>query len=430
MKILSLLSVAAGTLVPLCFATAQSAQGVPTVVEEFYPNTMNAKPFIPADLNALSLECGTLRRGNEEYLSANQVNYAKPDWESRVNHRTDYLQAAANDGRITIIDFATLPDDLLGYKYISNANTHNQLYEPWSSSKIFAYTGAVATVRRLSEANGVSIGSKSTVGDVSIGDLITSINSYESTNSAPDDSNAIATYFANIASRDYLTALFHDEWLQIENKDVRFRGAYGPKAYKPSDTRWQSGTLDLDVHAFENASDDPGYQGYRCEGCELTGNKPMTTLAQAEWLKRLASHTREKTTRHPYLLSEDIHTLFYGDTGTGGMMAGISRMLPNALARVIAPGSKESPKQILDQITQGQWRIFQKIGWGPSETRTTGENVVLAHVCLPHFQGGREFTIAAQASQAGYGDEFVNYAGMKMQDLLYRSVVELLYPIE
>ena len=152
----------------------------------------------------------------------------------------------------------------------------------------------------------------------------------------------------------------------------------------------------------------------------------MTAFAQAEWQKRLATHDRVLETRHPGLMHEDIQTLFYGADGKGGMMAGISQMLHNALAAAIEPNSNDLPVDILNRNTQGQWRVFQKIGWGPSETRGAGENVVLAHVCLPHYRGGREFTLAAQTAQNGNGDIFVNYAGLKMQNLLTRSFIELL----
>ena len=74
------------------------------------------------------------------------------------------------------------------------------------------------------------------------------------------------------------------------------------------------------------------------------------------------------------------------------MMVGISHIVTNALAKVIAPNDSRSAKEVLDTATNGQWRVWQKIGWGPSETRSTTETVMLAHVCLGNYQGGREFT--------------------------------------
>ena len=81
-----------------------------------------------------------------------------------------------------------------------------------------------------------------------ISDLITSINTYEPSANADGNSNAIATYFANIAGRDFLTSLFHDRWLLLHNPLIRFRGAYGPTAFEPSAPTW----LNLTTQAVVN----------------------------------------------------------------------------------------------------------------------------------------------------------------------------------
>jgi hypothetical protein len=72
--------------------------------------------------------------------------------------------------------------------------------------------------------------------------------------------------------------------------------------------------------------------------------------------------------------SDDVDVLFF-DTGhtdnqhiNGGMMQGINTMLHNAISTAIAGKLPSYPKKVLDEATQGQWRIWQKIGWGPSET--------------------------------------------------------------
>jgi hypothetical protein len=51
--------------------------------------------------------------------------------------------------------------------------------------------------------------------------------------------------------------------------------------------------------------------------------------------------------------------------------------------------------------------------------------VVLAHVSLPYFQGGIEFTLAAQTATPENDDIYINYAGIKMQFLLTQSMFEL-----
>ena len=420
----------------LAATPAVEQQLVPQEVVDFYAEVMNVAPYLPADLSNKQIGAGLVARDSKQkhYLTASEVDYFKADWEQRVASNWHFFSAPRELGRITLIDFKTTSQGsstaspALSYRYLANQSSHNQLYEPWSSSKIFAYSAAVAKVRQLSEHK---VGASSLAGNTPIADLITSINSYAVFGQADGDSNAIATYFANVVGRDRLTALFHDQWLMLANPAIRFRGAYASKVFVPSDTYWHSATAQIQVPAFGASTDDNGYQDYRCEHCGLTGNKPMTTLAQAEWLKRLAVHERDPLTRHPYLQTEDIEVLFFGSGHSdkqhqvGGMLQGISLMLHNALATAIVGELPEDPKKVLDEATRGQWRIWQKIGWGPSETRGAGENVVLAHVSLPHYQGGKEFTIAAQTAAAGDGDIYVNYAGIKMQSLLSQSLLEL-----
>jgi hypothetical protein len=184
---------------------------------------------------------------------------------------------------------------------------------------------------------------------------------------------------------------------------------------------------------FAQSSDDPNYQPYQCAQCGQTGNQPMTTLAQAEWLKRLASHTREPATAHPHLMERDITQLFYGaarltTTAPAGMLAGTSRMLHYALAEAIVGEPVNNAKRVLDRATNGRWRIWQTTSWGVSESRNTGESVILAHVCLPLSSGSREFTLAAQTSHADVSNTSTHHAGIKMQRLLTQSLTELIRP--
>jgi hypothetical protein len=406
---------------------------VPQDVVDFYAAVMNAAPIQPNEQSNHHIGGALAKRNTStaRYLSSLEVDYFKPNWEERIAKDWQFFSAPKELGRILVINFKSTTDaqnSTISYRYLANQQSYNDLYEPWSSSKIMAYSAAVAKVRQMS--NG-AFGARSLAGTVSIADLITSIHSYEPFGQADGDSNAIATYFANVAGRDRLTALFHDQWLMLANPDIRFRGAYSNKLFEPSDSQWHQDDKQFTVDHPAQIADDLGFQSYRCEHCGLTGNKPMTTLAQAEWLKRLAVHERDSLTQLPYLQQEDVDVLFFGTGHTdkqhlnGGMMQGISTMLHNAIATAIAGDLPTDPKKVLDDATHGQWRIWQKIGWGPSETRGSGENVVLAHVSLPYFQGGLEFTLAAQAIEPGDGEIFVNYAGIKMQSLLTQSMLEL-----
>lgn len=406
--------------------TSEQANMTQTNNEEFYENVMLVAPFLPANQNN-RLEGCAIRAADSEYKTAEQVDYASYGWESRISHEPDFFDVSSKQGRVLIIDLADTGDDI-AYRYLSNDNSHDQVYEPWSSSKIFAYTGAIAKMREQ------GLGAQAKIGDTYIADMITGINSYDDFGTASGESNALATFFANVAGRGLLTDLFYDKWLKLSTPGIYFRGAYGPIAFSPTNYRWEmlDEAKSTTISPYLQAADDPDYLEYRCEACGLTGNKPMTTLAQAEWLKRLAVHQREPETRHPNLVFDDVQTLFYGaghsypDHRFAGMTLGISTMLQQAIANAMMGEQVNQPKETLDALTQGEWRVFQKIGWGPSETRTSTENVVLAHVCLPHFQGGREFTVAAQVSVPQADEANLPIAGKKMLNLLQVSMDKLL----
>ncbi len=397
--------------------------------QQYLETSLLPPPLLPAKLDDLSVDCPLGETaGGAGYRSAAEVDYGRPGWEQRVAADWDFFAAPASDGWLTVIDFRQKPGGL-AYRYLANDRTHDRLYEPWSSSKIMAFTAAVAALRPH------GIGADSSVGGFVLADLITGINSYEDFGTASGESNAIATFFLNLAGRDFATSLFHDEWLALGNADVRFRGAYGPTAFDPGTNEFVSrdGETRYTPTVYPAGADDPGYLAYRCENCGTDGNKAMTALAQTEWLKRLASHTREPLTRHPELELVDVETVFFGRHHTdprpvGGMLQGISRFLPEAIAATLAPDSDLSAGAVLDDLTDGRWRIYQKVGWGPSETRGTSELVVLAHVCLPQVGGtGREFTLVGRAAVPGAdpNEHGVGDAGIKLDDVLRDALPRL-----
>ncbi len=430
-------------LFSILFVTCLAACGKETTGEEraslapednpglrYLETTLLPPPLLPADLDELALSCPLdVQPDSDGYRSASEVDYREPGWERRIAADWRFFDVPSADGWITVIDFRHEPT-ALAYRYLANEASHDRLYEPWSSSKIQAFTAAVATLRQH------GIGADAAVGDVRLRDLITSINSYAPSGQADGNSNRIATYLLNVAGRDYATSLFHDEWLRLANDDVRFRGAYGTEVFTPRSNEFISadGAVTYTPPVYAKASDDPGYLTYRCEHCGTDGNKAMTALAQTEWLKRLASHDREAATRHPNLETSDIETLFFGGraagvSGVGGMLAGISTFLPQSLARALEPAANIDAKAVLDARTDGRWRVYQKVGWGPSETRGTSELVVLAHVCLPGAgAAGREFTLFARASVPGANpdESGVGEAGLKLGRLLDRALPALL----
>lgn len=396
--------------------------------QSFYKQSVDVFPYQPADLTAPYIDCPlTVQEPSEQYQTAAQSDYSTPGWEQRVAADWQFFGNNNDKGRLLVID-QRLTDDGMTYRYLANGNSQNERYEPWSSSKVMAITGAISQARQA------GVGANSLAGEVPIADLITSIHTYFPFGMADGNSNAIASYFINVSGRDYLTGLFHDDWLKLSNPDIYLRGAYGSVLFDPDSDNWQDRATkqQASMPRLTDNQQDPGYLDYRCDTCGLTGNKPMTTLAQAEWLKRLANHMAEPSTRHPDLQEEDIRTLFYGTGHSdvthqyGGMLMGISNLVADAIAKQIdAPGDNRTK---LNQISSGKWRIFQKLGSGPSETRKRAEMVMLAHVCLPEYQGGRAFTLAAQASVDGYEEWQVSEAAIKLQALLDNGMARLLSP--
>ncbi len=429
--------------------------------EIFFEEVMNAAPFLPKNTKSKHLFTSLPNiKDNPKYKTSSDIGGYQSGWETRIAHDWDYFRVPEEDGKVLVIDIKT-KNQVPAFRYLANAQTHDTLYEPWSSSKIFAYTGAIAELRKR------GMHSQGKLGQHHIADMITSINSYDVHGLADGNSNALATFFANVATREKLTALFHDDWLKLNNEKIAFRGAYGPISFEPNPFVWQdlNSQKKKPLNAIKQASDDPFYLPYRCDECGITGNKPMTTLAQAEWLKRLAMHTLDTSTQHPELEEIDILSLFYGAGHSknpedfAGMTLGISTMLQLAIAKAIEPAntggdaiekmsandtqsitstdsddnnmnenaraSSQWAKSVLDNATNGEWRVFQKIGWGPSETRSTSENVVLAYVILPNYKGGKAFVVAAQTAVPEATEANVALAGLKMQSLLDKSVSQL-----
>lgn len=409
-----------------CFDVSQNTKSPTGLDEKHAQKIMTGEPLLPRDLSIKSISCpiSQSKTNLESYGSSALINYSRYGWEERAVHNWNYFSATPLEGKIQLIDIKS-KNEQYAYKYLSNG-TQDDLFEPWSSSKVMVITAAMAKARAAG-LNGIA-----KVGSVPFSDLVTSIHSYSDFGQSKASSNSIATYFINLVGRKTLTNYFSDDWLKLTNNKVRIRGGYGEAPYKPEPNLWfgSSHPNGIEVAGFELGEQDPLAQSYRCDKCGLTGNKPQTTLAMAEWLKRLAMHDRDKPTNFPGLLLSDVEMLFYGnghsqpDEKVGGMMKGIGQGLAYAISETVSNGSQSNPKEILDDLTNGKWRIWQKIGWGPSETRGAAEYVLLAHVCLPHYQGGKEFTISAQVGIDGATEKDQVKVGIKMQRLLLKSMQE------
>ena len=401
----------------------------------FYQKVMASPPYKPLNTQANLLQ-GLSKPNLQEidaFQSGESINYRSPDWINNIKASWSELTVSDVGNKVVVIETkqSVSDPDTLVYRYRANEQTHLQLFEPWSASKVMAVTGAML----VAQEQGINDDFK--IGDAWFSDLVTSIHSYAPQGRADGNSNAIATYFINSIGRKRLTELFKQKWLNVGNSHIN--GAYGGTAFQPESNQWQqTGKPPMKVEVFNPSSGDPNYLSYRCEHCAQTGNKPMSTLALAEWLKRLVVNQAEPSTQLESINNFNLNLLFYGkqnNDNVTGMTAGISRILANAIVQSLLPEfvfdpNGEQAKQYLDKLTDGKWRIFQKIGWGYSGTRTAGEMIYLAHVSLPNINGGHEFTIAAQTSVSNKvdNDEEQNKvieAGMKMQTLMNEIMLQV-----
>lgn len=400
----------------------------PISAENYYQQVISALPIVPQNYQPGAFDCATtVAADNPNYLTSAAMG-TSPGWLEKSAHDWHYFPISAAEGKILVIDFA-YKDDELGYRYLANEASQTSLFEPWSSSKIIAFIGAMVQL-------GADFSQPDTlIGQQRLADIITSIHSYQPIGEADGDSNAYAYYFANIAGRNNLTELFHQGWLNIGQPKVKFRGAYGPTAYAPEPPRWLTASRAQELAVTALAS-DPGMLPYRCDDCGVTGNKPMTTLVLAEFLKRLASYDRDPLIRLDGLSADAIAMLFFGlghsthEIAAGGMMAGASLTPHRAIAAALQehyPALRGlSVQATLDQASNGNWRILHKLGAGPSETRDSGEVVALLHVCLPLPDGSREFTMAVQASSPQQNYTGVGEAGLKIEQMIRQATLQLL----
>ncbi len=362
---------------------------------------------IPEDLDK-RLQCplsnkdatGFVLGKTRTYKTSAEVNYSKSGWATRVaSDWTALSKLVPPDMEVVVIDIRRV-NGQPAYFYFSNEKQF-KAYEPWSSSKFMAITAAVSRIRERNS----KVGADGKAGKYNIGDLITAVHTYAAKGNAPGGgpsgvggSNSISNYFTEIAGRDYFTSLFRQKWLMLPDADgSKFEGGYGTGFYFDPGVKTLTGVNGDVVEA-------PRYtEGY-------IGDKPMSALAQAEWLKRLTQFVADPHGgRMPGLQEADIRVLLYGSderkNDVGGMLAGKSVYLAQALLNGQKLGSfsdfggKENAfaKKHFDSKTGGKWRFFQKLGAGVSSTRKVSEIVMASYACLPEFDGGREFVIVASA---------------------------------
>ncbi len=261
------------------------------------------------------------------------------------------------------------------YRYLSNG-THDQAYQPWSTTKFLAAANAAASLRI---ASGYTVGLTASVDGVPLGDLVTSIHNYDHD---PYSSNALGRYFHNVGGRDRANDLIHALWLNRPATET-FGGNYGevepPLGYAFVESGGKSVTITPDTSA--------GPANH------------LSSFTAAEALKRLVLHREEPSQRLPGIQWADLRVLLYGAENStkygpwGGMTADTAAYL-----------HVSHDMDYIEERSHGTWRTFSKLGLGSG-----GQFVHVGYACFsvldpneqPVTDWGREFVIAAHLPTGG-----------------------------
>lgn len=255
------------------------------------------------------------------------------------------------------------------YRYLSNGS-HEVAYQPWSSTKFLAAANAAA---RLRLASGGAVGLTASVDGLPLGDLVSSMHTYDG---ATYSSNSLGRYFHDIGGRQRANDMIHGAWLGRPGEET-FGGNYGAPSPGLPYTFVEEGGADVAIAP---------------DGTSGPANR-LSTLTQAEALKRLVLHREEPGQALPDITWEDLRVLFYGAETSeiygpfGGMSADKAIYLQAG-----------HDMDYLERRSHGRWRIFSKLGNG-----SEGQFVNVAYGCFPVLDDrdqpvpgwGRELVIAA-----------------------------------
>lgn len=355
-------------------------------VEEKFPGLDSPAPA-PADLGERYLTCAhPAGEASDGYAGYEDNDYTQSGWEKKVagdlESGLNSLIAKNRNIKVTVIDIKR-PGGIPKFKYLSNG-TYASVFESWSSSKFIAALGAIRQIRLQSAQK---YGSTNAFGAnvvvpyrnpplVHFGDLITWVHSYEKDEELKDAiSNGIATWFLNIGNRDELEYLLQDGWLKMSRNET-VHGAYRNGTGMPQETK-----------VIEDKAENPK----QLQLASRTANKlkkDLSTLTLAEIMKRLVTHeylesVDNRAVAFPSIEKQDVDVLLYGNPhqSFGGMAKGMGIYMHEAF------GGKDN----LDQLSNGKWRIFSKLGYGYNRG---GEFVYVGYACIPQGNKTQETIIS------------------------------------
>lgn len=281
-----------------------------------------------------------------------------------------------DDLRVTVI-LVRRVDGVPHYRYLSNGRQFD-VVEPWSTTKFMAAANAAARLRIESDYR---VGLTGEAGGFPLGDLVTMIHAYDERRFT---SNGLARYFHDVSGRARAQGLI-STWLKRPPYET-FGGNYGaPVADVPLHVVDARGSVSLP----RDRTPPPPNQ--------------LSTFTLAEFLKRLVMHREDASTRLPGIQWADVSTLLYGAQDS----ALYSKATPQGMEADTAIYLQQAfDVDAMERRSQGQCRIFSKLGHGPSRG---GEFTHVGYACLPALDEtgkpivdvGKEFVIATHLGAKG-----------------------------
>jgi len=197
--------------------------------------------------------------------------------------------------------------------------------------------------------------------------------------------DGLARWFLNVGTRSQLSNYLHGAWLDRPLTES-LGGNYGHPTPKIGYEIVDSGA------------------SVTVEGRDESGrSNRLSTRTIAEFLKRLVMHREDPRYAVPHLTWSDVQVLLYGaeesrvyrKTDPQGMEADTAVYLQQAF-----------DIDGLEERTQGQWRVFSKLGFGYARG---GEFVHAGYGCFPVLDTdgqilpdqGKEFIVVSQISGEG-----------------------------
>ncbi len=281
-----------------------------------------------------------------------------------------------DDLRVTLV-LVRRVDGVPHYRYLSNGR-HDDVVQPWSSTKFMAAANAGA---RLRVESGYRVGLTGRVDGWPLGDLVTMVHAYDERHFT---SNGLSRYFHDVGGRREAQWLVTN-WLGRPLGET-FGGNYGAPAASLG-FRFQDGAAS--VQLTRDTASPPANQ--------------LSTFTLAEFLKRLVMHREDGATRLPGIQWADVRTLLYGAEDSRLYGAGDPQGM-EADTAVYIQQAFDVPA--MEERSLGKWRVFSKLGHGPSRG---GEFVHVGYACLPKLddsgepvpEAGKEFFLATHLNAGG-----------------------------